>query len=951
MPKSSETTYRCKICDTTPDQHSHHKAHLKTEKHDLKLALFKSENMNLEIRDIINNHPTYKNKYNKYIELDNNSDEYKKAKTELINNISDKLSNNKTVKNKEAMPLSPEPELQLTTITNREALKVKIHDIHNFLRNNGAGYGMNALKVFNILYGLKKIEENGLFDKVNLDECCRFSKLLELSKNGEDEKLAELIFDDVLESISNSNIGWFLFYEIPNNMKGNVFSYLLKELEDLTKIEKACNIQLSGKIYEYFIGRDKTAISELGAYFTDRHIVNYIYKLLNLSVNEDNTINSMIDMFGGSGGFTTGYINWLIKRNGSIDWKEGIKQIHHYDMNEDVIKSAALEFFCLTGELPNKDNLQYKNSFTDEFDNKKFKTIITNPPYGGDKSKKTDAQKKRNKIKDHIKDKLKTETVEIKIKNMKKQLKEIEYQDKIDKKQKEKNKVTLIRSSKRVQQFAKKHGLKGHNKESVSLILMMDLLEEDGIAVGVLKDGVIFDGKYKDITKCLIENFNVSKVISVPKDQFENTSTKTSIVVFENTEQKTEHIQFYELNVIKYEYDKFEEVDGYITLSENKGDIKAVSDNLIGSANIKELSNNEWSLNGKDYNKKEIIPGDGYELVKLGDITLLKGSNHYTKIGGKKGKYRFYNSSQTSKLYVDFCEINELSIILGQGGNFNIHLDNKFTPSKHVCVIQLKLTNNDLLKYIYYIIPKLQQFIITNGSTINWLNNKNIKNINIPIPKDKQKMIEWSEKISKPYNEKQEKQNKINELDKEIQDKVKYITENEECEEKTIDELYNVLYGDKNKTINTTTPIYYKIGGGANINNLKKGNNWNTKSHTIIVARSGSPGNVNIFNTNTLVGSFAFTLNYKIDTFNIYNYNYLKIHQPSLINMSEGSVQKNLNRENLKKFKIKIPNDKKHIHELEPAFIELEQLKNDVKEAEIKFNSLIEELANVAIKQ
>ena len=67
--------------------------------------------------------------------------------------------------------------------------------------------------------------------------------------------------------------------------------------------------------------------------------------------------------------------------------------------------------------------------------------------------------------------------------------------------------------------------------------------------------------------------------------------------------------------------------------------------------------------------------------------------------------------------------------------------------------------------------------------------------------------------------------------------------------------------------------------------------------------------------------------------------------------MSEGSVQKNLNRENLKKFKIKIPNDKKHIHELEPAFIELEQLKNDVKEAEIKFNSLIEELANVAIKQ
>ena len=53
-------------------------------------------------------------------------------------------------------------------ITNKEALKDKIHVIHNYLRNNGAGYGMNGLKVFNILYGLKKIEENNLFDRVNL---------------------------------------------------------------------------------------------------------------------------------------------------------------------------------------------------------------------------------------------------------------------------------------------------------------------------------------------------------------------------------------------------------------------------------------------------------------------------------------------------------------------------------------------------------------------------------------------------------------------------------------------------------------------------------------------------------------------------------------------------------------------------------------------------------------
>ena len=68
---------------------------------------------------------------------------------------------------------------------------------------------------------------------------------------------------------------------------------------------------LSGKIYEYFIGRDESAISELGAYFTDRHITKYCLQKANPKINEDGTIPSMIDMFGGSGGFTTEYINYL----------------------------------------------------------------------------------------------------------------------------------------------------------------------------------------------------------------------------------------------------------------------------------------------------------------------------------------------------------------------------------------------------------------------------------------------------------------------------------------------------------------------------------------------------------------------------------------------------------------------------------------------------------------
>ena len=34
-------------------------------------------------------------------------------------------------------------------VSNKGALRGKIHEIPNYLRNNGAGYGMSALKVFN----------------------------------------------------------------------------------------------------------------------------------------------------------------------------------------------------------------------------------------------------------------------------------------------------------------------------------------------------------------------------------------------------------------------------------------------------------------------------------------------------------------------------------------------------------------------------------------------------------------------------------------------------------------------------------------------------------------------------------------------------------------------------------------------------------------------------------
>lgn len=928
MQQITDTTnkYYCKICKYGCSQKSHFDKHSSSEKH-----ILKTKNLKLELEKL---------------SPDELNEQYK---TNTIDDL---------IKYMEGKRRSYDINLDFEEITNTDILRQKIHEIHNYLRNHGAGYGMNALKVFNILYGLHKIEESNLVEKTGLDAQYKFSELFTLVNDDTRlEEINDIIFKKIMPSLyKNKILKNILYYRIPPEIKNGTFKYLINRIDEIKNIEKSCGISLSGKTYEYFIGRDETAISELGAYFTNRHIVNYIYdNLLELTELNEGTVPTMIDPFGGSGGFTTGYIMYLNRTfNETIDWKTQFKKINHYDINQDVIKSAALEFLCLTGELPVLDNFKYKDAFRDTFEHK-YKYIITNPPYGGDKVKKTNLTLKRDKVIEFINSKISkgddvSDMLLIQLANLKKQ----------NKKEKlilEQQKVTVDTSSKAIQLYAKKHNLSGKDKESVSLILMMDLLETDGRAIGVLKEGVFFNGKYKALRKCLIENFNVSKIISVSSNEFENTTTKTSIIVFDNTEEKTSVIKFYDLIIEKYQDDVFEIIDGLVKITKHKDQIISVTDNLVSTATRDELLDNDtFSFNAKDYIKQSIIPGDNYKLVKLGDICeFLPTSKHYTKIGKNKGKYKFYTSSQDKKLYVDFVEVEIYSIILGQGGNFNIHYDNNFTPSKHVCVIQTKDTNIQMLKFLYYIIPIIQSTLIVNGSTIGWLNKTNISNLQLPIPKDNNLMVKWSNKISQPYDNKIDLELKLKNLEQDIQDTIKSIYDNEDCDEVKLGNVCEIKYGTritkkKDKVIDDYQGKKYPVYGGGDITFYT--NKKNRDGFNIIVSRFALSNNcVRLINKSIFLNDSGLSL--KIDNIILKKYiGYILINKQDIINKStNGSIQTNLNIKLFKKIKLKIPKDKTLIKNLEPKFDLIEQYQTDIKKSEVLFNQYIEELRNEAIKQ
>lgn len=868
-------------------------------------------------------------------------------------------------------------------ITSKDAIKDEIHKIHNFMRNNGAGYGMSALKVFNIIYSLYRIEKIEYLEKLEIN--VKFSELVEFAKQNKGSIIKQKIDEVVDDLFNNPKLRNFLFHEVSKHIHENTWVELINMMSNISSLETNGE-QLCGKIYEYFIGRDPSAISELGAYFTNRYITTFIYDdLLKdfIKLDDNGMIPSMIDMYGGSGGFTVGYVDYIInvlKLN--VDWKKNINNVNHYDMNEDVIKYAALELFCLTKQLPDIcenttecKNIGYKNSFTFDFDNKKYKLVITNPPYGGDTIKTTELYDKILKIINELNIRESAETDEDQIEiyrkqkiNLNKKLKEIKIRQ-------DESKVTLESCGidSRINKYAKKYGLKGNDKESCSLILLMDMVEEGGTVCGVLKEGVFFDGKYKDLRKHLVENFNVTAIISVDNKQFENTTTKTSIIVFHNT-GKTENVEFYDLNMDVYENDKFNiDSENNLCLVENKGDVKGVYKEFVASATIDEILENEkFSLSGKEYDTIITTPNDGYKIVKLGDISeFMPKSKRPASFGKDNGKFNFYTSSEKIQK-CDVCDYKDESIIIGGGGNSSIHVDSNYSCSSDSLILKTKYN-----MYTYHSIKTIWDILQykMQGSTIKHVTKDLLKNLEIPIPESDEKIQEWTEKISKPYNDYIDKINEYEQLENQIQIDIQKMIDTNPCDKVKLGDICEIKSGKRvpkecNFSNSITNHPYIRItdiqkNGQIDINNIKyidenvylKIKNYIVNTNDICMSTVGNVGVIfkipfKLNNANLTENCVKLLFN-KLEEYKTYIFFYLQLSKFKTMLKSKinGTVQDKISLIDLRNIEIDIPKDKSLINNLQPSFDKIELLQKESTEAKELYENLLVELKKDAIKE
>lgn len=674
-----------------------------------------------------------------------------------------------------------------TFFVTNDDLKSYIHNIHNYLRNNGVGYGMTALNIFSLFYGLKliqpKLKTLGLSKEE--EELLDFNILVQKSLDTRNtNEISEYIDFKVLEKLyemkslnlsngikpnPNMDLAEFLFHQIPFDVYDGVWKELILKIDKLPiGYDATKKVNLSGKVYEYFIGRDKTAISELGAFFTDRHIVEFIYDKIKPTLNDDGNIKTMIDPFGGSGGFTLGYAYHLCNKYPNIKWENNVNKIYHFDMQKDVVNMTGIEMFAITGTMPEKNgNYERTNSFKHEFINRKFSYVVSNPPYGGDEYTKSIEEQKKECVIEHLKNDLKNMKNTDKFYKVRKdQILKLTSEINECKKMQENQMVNLLTCSSRIKAFATKHNIKvANDKEACSLILLVDLLEKDGTAGLVLKEGVFFDSKYTNLREVITKNFNITNIISVPFDAFENTKTKTSIIIVSNNGPTT-NIVFSEIVIDIEQNNIFATLEnGWKSIEKLKGEICNVSEKLLCSATFDMIGKSkeqngkikkekyEWSWNYKNYKEHATYCPPNYKLYKLGDICLINTENpiikskivNYVEIGdiddnqiNIKTDINIENIPKGTKRHPTFGDIlicsvrpNVKKIVLINKHNY---LDNMLV-SGAIIIIKPCIPIHSIYLY-HYIIRYLDDFLKTmgNGSTYPRISPDTLKSLQIPLP-------------------------------------------------------------------------------------------------------------------------------------------------------------------------------------------------------------------------
>lgn len=517
--------------------------------------------------------------------------------------------------------------------------------------------------------------------KLNIPEIYSFEKIME--KTDEDDKDDDdkiILYPRFYGKGQHDCLVYYIYNTLGfTNIKFNVHNMdnlesIFKKLKKIDLDEFHNTYDIIGTVYELHLKTGSSNPRDLGQYFTDRRIIEYMVNICEPQYYEDGTIDKIVDPTMGTAGFLTMAIKYLNK-NYDIDWKENIERIYGFDIDPMVTNMARLNVWLENGELPQRirqrDTLCCDLAWGDGKTLKKADVILANMPYG---------------------------------------LKNIVYK----------------KCCKRIRNL----GINGSSAEPLFLQLFMEALNDGGRCAVVIPNGMLFkeNKQYVETRKYLMEHFNLKKVIKMNGKFFLNTGVGTSILYFVNDGYQTNKIEFCE---IQLENNKIiEESIIKVKMSKIKENKYSLSMNIYNIAKIEKIKYIEYKKLGEicEFKASKYNSGD---MDNNGSFDFYNGCAKNPV--GKHSLYNFDYKEYIAIIKGGGAGEGKYGEQIGLGKVF--YLTGKNAISNGLIVLNV-IDNNVSIKYLFHILKNMKNTIMDLATYTTGLGNikqGSLKNIDIPI--------------------------------------------------------------------------------------------------------------------------------------------------------------------------------------------------------------------------
>jgi len=389
---------------------------------------------------------------------------------------------------------STETKSKSSIMASVEAFKSAVVRIRDILRGPGVAItGMDSMRHI-CLYLLSRYMTKDKVKSLGVPDEFAWENLIETAqtKNGGVQKALDCFFHKETDCLVNHFDRLFGTENFSFDIKNPAKHKEMLEILDKVNMEQIdCQMDTLGWVYEQHLKTGSSAARDLGQFFTDRFICDYMVALCKPGFKSKGVPESVCDPSMGTGGFLTSYMKFYKKHYADkpVDWSIQNKEIHGCDTDPKVAGVARLNLFMESGGNP-AVNLRTHDSLYGDLTQTGYDLILANMPFG---------------------------------------LKGIKHAE----------------CCERVKDLK----IRGTKSEPLFLQLMMVSLNRGGRCAVVVPDGMLVNGSscHDETRKYLLDNFELKRVIKMKGQFFMNTGIQPSILFFENTGKPTSAVEFWDV--------------------------------------------------------------------------------------------------------------------------------------------------------------------------------------------------------------------------------------------------------------------------------------------------------------------------------------------------------------------------------------------------------------------